>query len=700
MNKLADLPKELEFLTHVIGNRSIQYRSASWLKTSFESNVWVCKFSDAPSLKIDFDVRLNDGCLLTHPKHCRMLDIFKCWLCVRDHFDATGGRVLTGIVARERVRETLHVIDWFLLNATRLNLAKYGLEAITANDIKGLLSDLALSTEIAMGIYQWPTRLEEFLRAQIRTMTPLELDTLLQQQPALAKGIPHVESRRLGLSDEEIVASRAWLMKSGYYKYSSGSITLNKPNSKKLSAVIYANTLAGKTFKPSIEELNLSNGFDYEREYPGVPCQSRDGERRTAISFQLYGTTLRLLGLLEEIQLPVPLTALHVLDDKSFLQSLDIKKAGRFRTLPQQVVIQSLRNAIEFVLKYGDDLVKSYGKLVAAAQQHEMSCLVYAMKHDISPLMTPKLRKLGVRKWAVRFEDQFMALGSSVVPTRACYFKRLRSNEGLWELLRVLYGCVYICVGALSARRAGELRDLCASSCLDRTETHLIFFNRKSGVGEKREREARPIPKIAVRLIKQLESIQKELVASGALKVHAELFAPPHLFRNSLSVLHAERVYACLDTFCDYFETPRNRAGQRYYIRQHQLRRFFAMLFFWGSGFGGMDTLRWFLGHTDLQHLYHYITESTPGAVLRSVKAHYASERILAHGEDAESLRALVLDRYGAQELSVLDSEELDQYIEELMIEGQVTVEPEFLDTPRGERLRILIKTKPAIGAP
>lgn len=36
--------------------------------------------------------------------------------------------------------------------------------------------------------------------------------------------------------------------------------------------------------------------------------------------------------------------------------------------------------------------------------------------------------------------------------------------------------------------------------------------------------------------------------------------------------------------------------NKRFYMRQHQLRRFFAMAFFWGNGFGSMDTLRWFLG--------------------------------------------------------------------------------------------------------
>jgi len=147
-----------------------------------------------------------------------------------------------------------------------------------------------------------------------------------------------------------------------------------------------------------------------------------------------------------------------------------------------------------------------------------------------------------------------------------------------------------------------------------------------------------------------------------------------------------------LDYFCDYFETPLNVHGQRYYIRQHQLRRFFAMLFFWGSSFEGLDALRWFLGHTDSEHLYNYITEATPGAVLRGIKAHYASERLQADSDASAELAALVYEHFGTREFSVLDSQELSEYVEELMIEGRVSVEPEFIRTSEGVEHRVLIK--------
>ncbi len=147
-------------------------------------------------------------------------------------------------------------------------------------------------------------------------------------------------------------------------------------------------------------------------------------------------------------------------------------------------------------------------------------------------------------------------------------------------------------------------------------------------------------------------------------------------------------------------ETPLAQDGKRYYIRQHQLRRFFAMLFFWGSSFGGMDTLRWFLGHSDVEHLYHYITESMPGGVLRGTQAHYATEQLQAYNQSANELADLLEKQFGTQKFDLMDANELDEYIKDLIEEGSVTVKPEFFKAGDGKDYRILITVNKELGIP
>jgi hypothetical protein len=148
---------------------------------------------------------------------------------------------------------------------------------------------------------------------------------------------------------------------------------------------------------------------------------------------------------------------------------------------------------------------------------------------------------------------------------------------------------------------------------------------------------------------------------------------------------------ALLDAFCDYFEMSMDSEGRRHYVRQHQLRRAFAMMFFWGNSFGGLDTLRWFLGHTDAEHLYHYITESTTGEVLAAVKAAYVVDSISTGHYDPEAVVALLKQRYQADDFSLLDADELTQYVEDLILEGRMTVEPDFIEDADGRSFRILI---------
>ncbi|MEE3879925.1 hypothetical protein [Vibrio sp. YYF0003] len=113
-----------------------------------------------------------------------------------------------------------------------------------------------------------------------------------------------------------------------------------------------------------------------------------------------------------------------------------------------------------------------------------------------------------------------------------------------------------------------------------------------------------------------------------------------------------------LDSFCDYFELPTVEYAEndvrRYYIRQHQLRRFFAMVFFWLRGAASLDTLRYFLCHTDSEHLYHYVTEGLQGEVLVGIKARSIREGLTSgHVQNIEKLLPILRRRYGVDYLKL-----------------------------------------------
>lgn len=695
MHKLTQLPDELGFLREMCGDRNRQFRQPYWLQGDFQSECWRCDFGKGTRFDIDFRIKLEDGSLLTTPKHAPLLETIKCWLGVQTHFDATGGRLLSAARAYVRVRSTLHLIDYFLLHSARFQLAKYGLLRITSNELLGLMIDLASSNEVTNSVYRWHDRLAAFLRSELNESTLEYLDTVLADRPELSVIENDLDDRILDLTDSQLIYARALLWTKGFYIRASETGYCYSPSTEKLAANIYRDTLQGKSQKPVPTELCFLPIEHCAREYPAVAVRNNTGNQLTEQQLGRYKQILRTMGLLAEIGLPVPLSALRAADTTAIRQALRLKKAGRYRTLPQAVVFPALRNAIEFALEYGDAIVDSYLALVRASRSAGLNCQTYSTQYDITPLLVPKLAKFGVRTWSVALLMEMVERnprGGIVRSENNAYFRRFRANEGLFELLHVLYGAVQICVGTLMARRQGELRDLVSGKCLDKSKTHLVFDNRKSGIEEMREKEARPIPPVAVKLIGQLDQLQAGLIELGVLKDATNLFRRPSRSGETLVQMSSPHFNRSLNFFCDYFQTPRNQNGERYYIRQHQLRRFFAMLFFWGKAFGGLETLSWFLGHTDIEHLYHYITESTPGAVLRSIKAGFATECVRTESNEANALADLLEEHFHTREFCVLDSEELDEYIEELMDDGKVRIEPEFFETRKGKDYRILIK--------
>jgi len=695
------LPEELSYLKLLFGDREAEYRKCVWLSNSFEDKLWTFTFGKLNSLTIDFRVKLENGSLLTDASNAELLETFKCWFCIQTHFDVTGSHFYTEATVNESIRRVATLIDYFLLNSSYFQLSKFGLTNVTENDITNLMQTLASSREIVSSIYGWPEKLTEYLRKEIKKTEFDYLNVVISENPFLKENIPDEEDRMLSLSNEEIVLARAMLWDKGYYRTyfrrtASTETFRFAINTSKLAPMVYPNTLRGYTKKPQPAELLLAPTYKYSQEYARAPVTHSELDIQSEPEWREYRKALRSLGHLSEVGLKVPIFALSTTNALLTPESLNLKTRVRFKTLPNQLVLDALKYAIEFAMDYGEDLLKSAVNVITAAQKANLSCVSFAQEFDISPLLTPKTQKIGVRVWHLGFHmNQELQTTNLFATNRASsqeYFHRLRSNEGLYDLVRVLFGAIQICIGALMARRQSELIDLLSGHALDKSKTNLVFLNRKSGLGEMREKLVRPIPPIAVKLIELIEQFHSALKAIGLGSEKIPLFSYPDVRTGNPVSLVSRQFNTSIDIFCDYIQTPLNENGQRYYIRQHQLRRFFAMMFFWGNSFGGMESLRWFLGHTDIEHLYHYITESTPGDVLRATKAHFGSDLLRSNPNQEPALADIIEKHFGTRNFSVLSSEELDDYIEDLIIEGKLQIEPIFIDGPGGKSYRIAIR--------
>jgi len=686
--------ERLSFLDEILDVRSNQYYKADFLKSDFHENSWFCKFGDHATFYIDFKINLSDGSSLTCSGNEYLLETLKLMLTVIVHPDSfNSGVMLSHKTMYVRVRMMLTIIDWLLINDTYIFLSDGGLKNISSDVLKGFLSQLSTSNIINTSIYEWENKLYSYIGNEVSKTDDKKLSKIISELPEISViDNNQYQNNEYNLSDDFIRKARAWCILSGHYIYNGSQKHHYRYSidTISLSEIIYKDTLRGrKTIKKIPTVLSYSATAYCRIEYPRIPVRN---EELNVISKKIYRNYRSIL---------VKVTLLHVLNNPNLqipnegtLSSIckyepeRSKNYDRYRTLPSDIVFGELRNAIEFHFEHGNTIINGFVNLVKKI--HLTGAAITKMeKGDFQSYLTPELITLGVKKWSLSYERIGKWREHSSVD-KNLFFYEFRTNVGFFEMLEVYYGCVQIVVGALMARRVGELVDISALNSIDDTNSFLLFFNRKSTINlyGLRNMEVRPIDPIAVEMLKNIKKIQCVLLDLGYIKSYTNFFSIPFsdnpLYLKQVTNLNYNN---CLDRFCDYFETP-TKSGKRYYFRQHQLRRFFAMLFFWGSSFGGLDTLRWFLGHSDPEHLYNYITEICPGSLLQSIKSQYVSESIGSYEHLAEFIKL----HFDSDDFIILESDDLELYIQDLLEDGLIDIEPEFFVDENKNKYRIIVK--------
>jgi hypothetical protein len=171
------------------------------------------------------------------------------------------------------------------------------------------------------------------------------------------------------------------------------------------------------------------------------------------------------------------------------------------------------------------------------------------------------------------------------------------------------------------------------------------------------------------------------------------ILPPPIAHNGKLQSLETNVDYL-LDLFCDYIGTPTNEEGRRWYIRSHQLRRFFAISFFWQFKYGNLPALAWMLGHLTPEHTYAYIREAIGGTELTQEEARYTANAILCGPEiqALEELRQLMLTHFNTSDITLISHDELQGYIEMLLSDGTLQLRPISIVTEDGYQYDILFE--------
>lgn len=692
MDNLDFLKANIEYFDKYFGSEPTPFDSAPFLKNKFEAETWDLDFGLSEPMRIDFRI-LVETVPLTSCLDGDLCRLFKRWICAAGT-NYNPMSTLSNSTMQRKVANTVGVIDWLLINNDSFRIHEHGLKLLNSNNLKALLASCGRSPNLSTVVYEWPEKLRGFLKGLVESTPKIEIYQALEDYPILTEPWEELSQSILEIEDalrddfpqrEDICTVRAALWLAGFYICGPRSaLTID---TTKIARILYVNTLGGVKHYP-IPTFFVLKPRNYQvPEFSRVPVRARHASMTPPATGAIL-STFEVLRVLRQNSNLTPVSDLEIPSSEYLEEQFNLSKVGRFTSLPVALTLKCLRDSIEFYLEYGKAIISSYLRLME-------SVIIMGIPYqstrcesiDISRYLDGKLSALNVNVW----NKQFSSRTRKNDPNFKAKFDSLRSTPSLHELMQVLLGAIQVTLGVLQARRASELRKIIAGQCLSSDHRSLETVNRKTGLYGLNVKIVRPIPHIAADMIQSLETMQASLIKLGLLDRHREVLSGP-LKNGRLENLHPHTSQLKFDIFCDYFQTPLDDRGRRFYLRHHQLRRFFAQVFFWHQTEkeDTLDILRWVLGHGDSEMIYHYITESTPGQVLREVKAEWGARMLRAEPDKVSNLTTFIQKHYQISDFAILPEEQIEEHLLYCISTGSVKIEPEFLTGSDGTPYRII----------
>lgn len=688
-NPLCALVESMELVSeHLDGDLNFGM-NPRWLHSNFEENIWSISL-DKALVKINFDVEFmgSDGEVynLTDKANFVLLNAFKCWLLLQSSPLQVGFQNVGDSSVSKKLRSTLYLIDFLLLNSREISLEKHFL--LWDRDlITTILERLFDAESLVEGIYNIEQRLEFYIASKVEDFSHEDLDRacdkLISDFPRSRNYISNCpESLRRKLSFLYLEDAFETSKKSTRY----GFIRLKYVRNKILSNTLYGHRVQ----QPLIIKYSLvSDPVSYvATEFPQHPLNRRYD---IGISARYFGTIRQNLFTLADANAFGDLLSIETakIPDSTFddvivkgLIEGPSKNVGRTLTLGAGEILPQIKNAFEFIFKFDELIFDAVERILASSESEiEGSSFNEFKKSGFKSLLKSNHFELGIETLGYEVNE----------PGR---FSKIRENKDLFYLFNVLQGSLQIIVGALMARRLGELVELDPMNAIMPSqidpkkspdqEFHLIFDNRKSGTaygGEViREQLRRPILRSIAAIIFKWQDFNSRMKERGLFNHLSDVSLFTSLSSRTLKFKegNVESFIDNLNAFCDYFQTRTYTDGngieRRVYIRQHQLRRFFAMVFYWAHGYEASETLQYFLAHTDLQHLEHYVKEETAGEVLRGVQAERMIDGIRNRDiSDIAELERILKNKFGLKSIEYATYEEIRDDVNDDLISIEKT---------------------------
>ena len=672
---------------------------APWLLNAFDSQAWKTSNGGREELVngkwhncicIDWHVQLPDGTLLTDAQNEKLLTLAK-----KISFLVRSG-LISGTSApggwKTNTTIIVSLVRWVVLHKQRFQPDKFGLRLFDQPALDWLFSS------IAKGGWSHALQIPE------RILGALYI---------AANGVPCPQpllDNPYSLPASEIGGLVSWLESQNAYQMIDRGPHYGKRHLRREflsqmvgevhTAVTGSNLLRfARQFEMDFSNETLLVSIQQTTEFPSQNIRSCDDVNGTAAE----GTISKAADVISTVidayrHLPDLLPEPSNISIRSAITLANriARPSGHTRFMPVNIGLTYLNVSMRFVQIYGEAIVNFYLDILNTYGNRDPA--------NANTLLNRALKRRK-NKWCIASGEP-IATVLNITKFRSTKanpdFNQLRTNPTLDEALKILVGACIVCIALLKPSREYELTHL-KRNCL-REDNGGYWINFKIGKSNAKGAEAwqetdRPIPVVTAKAIHLLQRLGGGLskVFAEDRKIGGNLFYLPKAKGYGALNANPGLLGKHLDIFCDFVGLPPDGLGRRWYVRIHEMRKWFLLLLFWSGRFDVLDAARWIAGHTDAEHIYAYIEREFPGEELPQIEAEYSIDRVYRREQERkrgvteagdehgiDSLYEKVLDHFNVEYLTMVPESEWTDYVRTLRKDEQFHLEPHSIYAENG----------------
>jgi hypothetical protein len=370
--------------------------------------------------------------------------------------------------------------------------------------------------------------------------------------------------------------------------------------------------------------------------------------------------------------------------------------------IPINIGLKYLGESIRWIHLYGDELVDFYLSVIRAIKDDAKN------RSDRRPGGSEKqfavISAIGVPTALADIGKGFNRLNLNT--SKELSFSSLRSEPTLHQAIECWIGAVVVVLAMLKPSRSSELANVRRDCLLGDGPYWFESDLAKRTVKEYRAQTGgKPIPDIAARAIRQLQRFGEGLAQIFDEQdefLRSRLFYLPNREFGRPKATHDAILNHYLDRFCDYVGLTPDVLGRRWYVRVHEMRKWFLLLLVWCGRFNVLDAARWIAGHVNLEHLKAYIEREDPHESLSEIEGLYAIDRLRAYeksgfslGEEdgLNELYEKVLLQFGVAQLELIPSRSWENYVRQLHADGEFSIELFTISAAAGEEICVAFRS-------